>query len=140
MDLLTQWLDESPGNARTLAEESLIVDVAEEIWQALNQAGLSKTDLAKRLNVSKPRITKLLDGSANMTLRTLADIAFELGKKITITLSNKSAAGGWAQKTTIRHANISQAKPARLTLVASTFVNVMDNRYHSANEAERDAA
>lgn len=135
MDLLTQWLDESPGSARTLAEESLIVDVAEEIWQALNLAGLSKTDLAKRLNVSKPRITKLLDGSANMTLRTLADIAFELDKKITITLSNKRAAGGWAQKTTI-----SQAKPARLTLVASTFVNVRDNRYHPANEAERDAA
>lgn len=140
MDFLTQWLEESPGNARALAEESLIVDVAEEIWQALHQAGLSKTDLANRLNVSKPRITKLLDGSANMTLRTLADIAFELDKKIVVTLCNKNPATSWAQKTNTNQTGISTVKPARLTLVATTTVNVTDRGHHLPSESERAAA
>ena len=139
MDFLTQWLEESPGNARALAEESLIVDVAENLAGAA-PGWLGKTDLANRLNVSKPRITKLLDGSANMTLRTLADIAFELDKKIVVTLCSKNPTTSWAQKTNTNQTGISTVKPARLTLVATTTVNVTDRGHHLPSESERAAA
>ena len=43
------------------------------------RTGVSKAELAQRLGKSKARISQLLGGSSNMTIGTLADIAFVLG-------------------------------------------------------------
>jgi len=39
---------------------------------------VNRTELARRLGVSKARVTNLLGGSTNLTLRTLAAIAVAL--------------------------------------------------------------
>ncbi len=92
------WLNASDTNQRLFAEESLIVDAAEEIWAAMERKGITKADLAGLLGTSKANITQLLNGSRNMTLRTLADISFALGHKISLRLSEcHQSDEGWEQ-------------------------------------------
>ena len=79
--LLEEWLDESDENRKLFAEEGLILDVTEEIWAALERKGWSKSQLADALGLSLSHVSRLLNGSRNMTLRTLADIAYALGMR-----------------------------------------------------------
>ena len=52
--------------------------VTEDILVAMEDMEVNRTELARRLGKNKSQISKLLQGSANMTLGTLSDIAFEL--------------------------------------------------------------
>lgn len=61
-----------------IAQETLILDVTEAVFEQLEIQGKSKADLAKSMGRSNAYITQLLNGARNMTLRTLADIAFAL--------------------------------------------------------------
>ena len=69
---------------RLFQQERLIVSVAETIGSLLIKMNLSQRELGQKLQLSKPRISKMLDGSSNMTLRTLADIATALGYNIRV--------------------------------------------------------
>lgn len=137
MDMLNEWLTNQPGHARSLAEEELIVDVSEEIWAALNGSGLSKAELAERLDVSRPRITNLLNGSANMTLRTLADIAYELGKRVSVSLQDRHVVNWKPQQESHRVVQL-QAIPhgaRQCTVSIAKWCDVNDNRYENADES-----
>src|SRR6266480_1905685 len=92
---LHEWVNASPERTRIYAQESLIVDVAEEIWAALAEAKMTKADLAARLGKSKAFVTQVLNGSRNMTLRTLADISSALGRKACIQLRDRHAGDVW---------------------------------------------
>jgi transcriptional regulator with XRE-family HTH domain len=118
-DFLERWATENPGNARLVAEELLITQVAEEIWKALDEADLNKTDLAGKLSKSKGYITQLLNGSRNMTLRTLADICFALDKTPVIHLESKHPYSDWQSAGTtvfIAPAKVSY-KPTAIVIV-----------------------
>jgi transcriptional regulator with XRE-family HTH domain len=88
MSRLQRWVSHSPERARIYAQESLIIDVSEEIQAAMDKAGCSKSDLATKLGSSKSHVTQLLSGGRNLTLRTLADIASALGRKPCFRLMN----------------------------------------------------
>jgi len=77
-----KWTDASENRRRLLAQEKYILDVSEKIWESLERQNISKADLATRLGKSKSHVTQLLNGSRNMTLRTLADIAYALGADV----------------------------------------------------------
>lgn len=64
---------------RDLARGAYIFRVTEDILVAMEDQGVTKAELANRLGKSKARISQLLGGSSNMTIGTLADIAFALG-------------------------------------------------------------
>lgn len=68
--------------ARLVAEETLIFDVTEEISRALDAAGITRKELAEALGKSKGHITQLLSGERNMTLRTAADLAHALERRL----------------------------------------------------------
>lgn len=80
-DFLEAWANESPENAKLSAQESLILEVTEEIWRLLDEKDISKAQLAEAMQKSKAYVTQLLNGSRNMTLRTLSDISIALGVK-----------------------------------------------------------
>jgi transcriptional regulator with XRE-family HTH domain len=86
MSTLTQWINKSQERKRAYAQERLIVDVTEAIYERLAAAGLTKADLARELPSSRSHISQLLSGGRNMTLRTLADMGHILGCKVTVTL------------------------------------------------------
>ena len=77
----------SERNRRLLVEEDLILDVTEAISAVMQEEGISKAQLAKRMGRTKGFITQLLSGGRNLTLRTLAGLADALESRVTITVS-----------------------------------------------------
>jgi transcriptional regulator with XRE-family HTH domain len=74
-------IDELKNNSeemRLYQQEWLILEVTELVASLMKDKRVSKTELAKRLGRSKGYITQLLDGRANMTLRTVADLMWAL--------------------------------------------------------------
>jgi transcriptional regulator with XRE-family HTH domain len=94
-DFLERWANESDENAKLVAQELLITEVTEAIWAAMEDAGITKTELATRMGATKGHVSQVLSGSRNMTLRTLSDVCFALGKKPNMTVSAKAQESGW---------------------------------------------
>ena len=73
-----------PKRRRIYEREALAFAASELISRLMEEQQVSKTDLARLVGTSKSHVTQLLSGSRNMTLRTLADLAFALGHKVEI--------------------------------------------------------
>ena len=69
---------------RLYQEEWLILQMTILIENLMEKKGVRKNELAERLDRSKGYITQLLDGRANMTLRTVADVLCALDSSLTI--------------------------------------------------------
>ncbi len=83
--------NENGNRARDLGRGSYLFRVTEDILVAMEDLGVSKSELAKKLGISKSRISQLLRGSSNMTIGTLSDIAYELGLSLDKTFKEYSA-------------------------------------------------
>ncbi|MGO9592987.1 MAG: XRE family transcriptional regulator [Steroidobacteraceae bacterium] len=96
MNTMNDWVNSTPERQRLFAEERLIALVTEEIYEAMNRGKtVSKTDLASTLGKSKAFVSQLLNGSRNMTLRTLAGIAHSLHAVVEIHLRDKHVHENW---------------------------------------------
>jgi transcriptional regulator with XRE-family HTH domain len=76
--------DQDLPEERIDAQERLLVRATESLWAELNRKGIRKSELADRLGWSRPRVTQALAGPTNMTLRTLADLAWALDSYIAL--------------------------------------------------------
>lgn len=65
--------------SRELRQEQLILGVTEQIFESMQRQGITQRELADRLRKSKSYVSQLLNGSRNMTLRTLSDVCLALG-------------------------------------------------------------
>ena len=70
--------------------ESIILEITEKICEAMDQKNISRSEFANLLDVSRPAITKILNGSSNFTLRTLLSIADALDLKFNIEFKEKA--------------------------------------------------
>jgi transcriptional regulator with XRE-family HTH domain len=66
--------------------EGLIIDITEQIVERLSTQKVTRTQLANRLKCSNAYITKLLDGTQNLTVKKLVEIAVALGCSIDFAL------------------------------------------------------
>ena len=62
-------------------EEGLFLDVASRVIDAMENRRITRSDLARRLGVNPAYITKILHGHANLSLESLAKVAFAMGLK-----------------------------------------------------------
>ena len=81
-------------------QEELILQVTEVLTQALEDAGMKKGELAKRLGKSPGFVSQVFGGGRNLTLRTVADIAGALSLRPRLELSSvqKSLLGNYARR------------------------------------------
>lgn len=86
-----QKLTESLEGKKLLNQERLIVKVTERFLELMERQDVTQKDLAKRLGVKPPRISKLLSGKSNMTLRTLSDICTVMDVPIVIQIGESDA-------------------------------------------------
>ena len=93
--LLEKRVDESTESKRAFAQEELILDTAEQIWDLMEAKGIRKARLAETLGRSAAYVTQLLNGSRNMTLRSLADVASALGGTVHIRIVDSAKHNGW---------------------------------------------
>ena len=75
-------------------EEGLFIEVAARIIEAMESRGITRSGLARQLNVSSAYITKILRGHANLSLESLAKVAFALDLKWECILIPKNATIG----------------------------------------------
>jgi transcriptional regulator with XRE-family HTH domain len=71
-----------PKRRQIYERESLAFNAAELISDLMEEQAVSKSELAGKVGVTKSHITQLLGGSRNMTMHSLADLAFALGCKV----------------------------------------------------------
>ena len=69
---------------RLFQQERLILAATERICEVMEQKDINRKRLAELLGTSKSFVTQLLDGSRNMTLRTLSDVFLALGYAVHI--------------------------------------------------------
>lgn len=72
-------------------QEGMLVETAARIIDAMESSRVSRSELARRLNVSPAYITKILRGQANLSLDSLAKLAFALDLKWECILIPKTA-------------------------------------------------
>jgi len=72
-------------------EEGLFIDVAARVIDAMEARRVTRSDLARRLEVSPAYVTKVLRGHANLSLESLAKLAFALNLKWECILIPKNA-------------------------------------------------
>lgn len=62
----------------------LSVTVLVQIHRRMNKLGISRSELARRMGVSRPYISKVLNGCENLTLETVGRFGLALGVHWTI--------------------------------------------------------
>jgi transcriptional regulator with XRE-family HTH domain len=89
---LETWYKEKIQKFRDDVEfltETAILDFTEKIVDKMHKTGLSRAELAQKLGVSKPFVTKLLNGNPNMTIKTMVSIAHALECELGVELCPK---------------------------------------------------
>ena len=77
-----QRLTATPRGRRLLEQELLLVSAAELISARMQEKKVTRAELAARIGKSKSFVTQILRGQHNMTLRTLADLAWALDARV----------------------------------------------------------
>src|ERR1017187_4585084 len=70
---------ETDVGQREFIKEELALEAMEKISELMELNSVTKSELARRTGNSKAYITQVLSGSRNMTVHTLAALAFALG-------------------------------------------------------------
>ena len=74
--------------------DSLLIEISAQIADAMQGEGLSQSQLAERLGITKSYVSRLLHGTKNMTIRTLCRIANALDRSVSVQLIEFSVQKG----------------------------------------------
>lgn len=73
------------AEARRLYEhERLMTWVTEELSKAIDDSGMTRSEVAAALGSSKSHVTQVLRGTRNLTLKSIAEIAWATGFRISV--------------------------------------------------------
>jgi transcriptional regulator with XRE-family HTH domain len=84
------WFKKELEEARDTFEyklEGLELEVTETILRVMEEKGISRSDLAQKLGVSKAAVSKLLNNGSNMTLKRLLTIAEAMDLNLSVNFS-----------------------------------------------------
>lgn len=87
MNISKGWIarqSKSNESRRAYERERLSMWTLDDVSAAMEKNGISKADLARTLGTSRAHITQVLSGSRNITLGTLADLAWACGLRANV--------------------------------------------------------
>jgi transcriptional regulator with XRE-family HTH domain len=67
--------------------EALALDIVEQVLLHMEEQGITRSQLAERMKVSRPYITQVFDTPPNMTLETVARVALAVGTTPVVSLN-----------------------------------------------------
>ncbi len=70
---------------------ALVTQLTNEVNWHLREGGLTRADLAARMGVSPGRVSQILSGGENLTLRTLAALSTALDARFDLELTSRKA-------------------------------------------------
>ena len=74
---------------------SATIDFAEDLSRLMDEAGVSRAELARRLGTSPAYITQVLRADGNFTLETMTRFAMALGHQVRIHLAPRKSVTTW---------------------------------------------
>jgi transcriptional regulator with XRE-family HTH domain len=77
--------------------DGLILEITEQIVTQMEAEDISKSELASRIKVSAPYITKLLRGETNFTAESIVKIADALNCDVDVKLIPRTNVRGWVE-------------------------------------------
>ncbi len=89
-------LREKLSNARKTFDyrvEKVLFDLGEQVCAVMETSDLSRSELARRMEVSPAYITKLLSGNPNLTIKSLIKLSDALGQELHLEFRNKVEVG-----------------------------------------------
>jgi transcriptional regulator with XRE-family HTH domain len=89
---------------------ALVTQLTNEVNWYLRERGLTRADLAARMGVSPGRVSQILSGGENLTLRSLAALSTALDARFTLDLNALKAADSYASRSS--SASADAARPA----------------------------
>jgi transcriptional regulator with XRE-family HTH domain len=81
----------NPEGMRLFQQEQLAVEIADLICKTMRKQHVTQSELAQRLQKSKGRVSQILSGDSNLTLRTVADVFTALDKTLCVSAVKMSA-------------------------------------------------
>lgn len=69
----------NPQARRAFEEEYLFGEATDTVEALLESLGITRSELARRLGVTRGRVSQILSGGENLTLRTLGALGWALG-------------------------------------------------------------
>ena len=79
----------------TYWEERAIIEFTAEICRLMEEQGVSRAELARRLGKSQAWVTKLLGGSNNFTLETMVRVSRTMGGELRVHIQPEGAQSVW---------------------------------------------
>lgn len=79
------WIHEltnTPDKMRLYQRERVILEATELVCKVMDERGVDKSELARRLGETADYVTELLDDPADLTLRELSDALCALGIRL----------------------------------------------------------
>ncbi|MBK8809170.1 MAG: helix-turn-helix transcriptional regulator [Acidobacteria bacterium] len=67
------------------------LELSEQIYNAMEESGVTEAELARRLDVSRAYVNKILKGTANLTIESLVRIGFALDREFTFAFASTDA-------------------------------------------------
>ncbi|MDD3804448.1 MAG: helix-turn-helix transcriptional regulator [bacterium] len=71
-------------------ENRFNLTILSQVFSIMKKEGITNTELAKRMNVSRAYITKLFKGNCNFTIKTIMNIGSALDCDIDFSLKSKN--------------------------------------------------
>ncbi|WP_334131521.1 helix-turn-helix transcriptional regulator [Silanimonas lenta] len=113
------------------AEEAKL-DFALGLARQLERAGLSKAELAERLGVSKPFVTRMLRGDSNLTIETMAKAAKAAGGRLHLHVAPEGQAVRWFEIIRACH-------PRSVAVRYPASLEGQHHWHHAANDHETES-
>jgi transcriptional regulator with XRE-family HTH domain len=76
-------------------KERAILEYTEELSRVMQQQGVTRTELGRRIGSSQAYVSRVLNGGANFTLATMTKLAMALGMELRMHLAPSGAQTVW---------------------------------------------
>ena len=81
-ETLIEKLTKTPEGMRLYQQERAIQELTDLMCEEMNEQGVSRHELAKRLGWTARDFAQMLDGEADMTVRAMSDVFTALGHTV----------------------------------------------------------
>lgn len=82
---------------RRRAFARLLGDIQQELARVMaDTPRVSKAEIARRLGINRSLVTRRLNGTSNMTLESLSDLAWALDQRVIVRLEDRTPATVWS--------------------------------------------
>lgn len=99
---MTRWYEQLSNDNEYWAENAKL-DFAVSLERLMQKAGISKSELARKIKSSPAYITQILRGDSNLTIDSMVKLSRATGGNLHITISPQATSAEWGKLIEANH-------------------------------------